>query len=147
MKRLLIASFALALLVPACVLAQDAFTGTWKQDPMSLHETGGKPMVMSLKNGVFTDDGVPPMSVKADGQDHAVTGQKRFDTASVKVVDDHALQMTQKKDGKTTWTGVFTVAADGKTAIGDYTSYRAGRQGSQGFECGVRLMAFRPRDQ
>ncbi|WEN15660.1 hypothetical protein PY254_03000 [Rhodanobacter sp. AS-Z3] len=126
MKRLLIAGFVLALLVPACAFAQDAFTGTWTQDATSVHETGGKPMVMSLKDGVFTDDSVPPMSVKADGEDHAVTGQKRFDMAAVKVVDDHALQLTQKKDGKTTWMGVFTVAPDGKTAVGEYTSYREG---------------------
>ncbi|MEO8857495.1 MAG: hypothetical protein ABI343_10960 [Burkholderiaceae bacterium] len=126
MKRLLIASFALALLVPACAFAQDAFTGTWQQDATSVHETGGKPMVMSIKDGVYTDDSVPPMSVKADGEDHAVTGQKRFDTAAVKVVDDHAIQLTEKKDGKTIWMGVFTVAADGKTADGEYTSYREG---------------------
>lgn len=126
MKKLLIASFALALLVPACVFAQDAFTGTWKQEATSIHQTGGKPMVMSLKDGVYTDDSVPPLNLKADGEDHAVTGQKRFDTASVKVVDEHAIQLTEKKDGKAIWTGVFTVAADGKTAIGEYTSYRDG---------------------
>ena len=132
MKRLLIAGFALALLVPACVFAQNAFTGTWKIDPASMHETGGKPMVMLLKDGVFTDNSVPPVSVKADGEDHAVKGQQRFDMVAVKVVDDHAFQMTQKKNGEVTWAGTFTAAADGKTAIGAYTSYNNGSEAATG---------------
>lgn len=139
MKRLLIAGLALALLAPACVFAQDAFTGTWKPDSTSLRETGGKPMVMSLKDGVFTDDSTPPMSIKADGEDHAVTGQKMFDTAAVTVIDDHTIKLTQKKNDKTTWTGMFTVAADGKTAIGEYTSYRKGSDPMTGKVAFVRV--------
>lgn len=132
MKRLLIAGFALALLIPASVFAQNAFTGTWKIDPASMHQTGGKPMVMLLKDGVFTDNSVPPVSVKADGEDHAVKGQPHFDMMAVKVLDDHALQMTQKKNGKSTWTGTFTAAADGNTAIGTYTSYYDGSEVATG---------------
>ena len=128
MNRLIVAGFALALLVPACVFAQDTFSGTWKTDTTSMHETGGKPMVMALKDGVFTDNSVPPMNFKADGEDHAVSGQQGFDTVSVKVINDHTLQSTHKKDGKTVWNGTFTVAADGKTATGESTSNRDGAE-------------------
>ena len=126
MKRLLIAGFALALLVPACVFAQDTFSGTWKMDASSMHETGGKPMVMTLKDGMFTDNTTPPISVKADGEDHAVTGHPNFDSMAVKVIDDHTVQRTVKKDGKTLATSTFTVAADGKTATAESTSNRNG---------------------
>lgn len=91
-----------------------------------MHETGGKPMVMSLKDGMFTDDATPPVSVKADGQDHAVSGHPNFDTVAVKVINDHTIERVQKKDGKTVWDGTFAVAADGKTATGEATMYKDG---------------------
>jgi uncharacterized Zn-binding protein involved in type VI secretion len=128
MKRLLVAGFALALLIPACAFAQSAFSGTWKMDPGTMHATGGKPMTMSLKDGMYKDNAVPPVSVKADGEDHAVTGNPGFDTVAVKVIDDHTVQRTEKKDGKPVWSGTFTVAADGKTAAADSTRYRDGSE-------------------
>ncbi len=126
MKRLLVASFVLALLVPACAFAQNAFSGTWKMDPASLQESGGKPMVMSFKDGMYTDDDTPAVSIKADGQDHAVSGHPSFDTVALKVIDDHTVERTQKKDGKPVWSGTFNVAADGKTATGESTMYKDG---------------------
>ena len=126
MKRLLVASFVLALLVPACAFAQNAFSGTWKVDPGSMQETGGKPMVMSFKDGMYTDDDTPAVSIKADGQDHAVSGHPSFDTVALKVIDDHTVERTQKKNGKTVWNGTFQVAQDGKTATGESTMYKDG---------------------
>ncbi|MEO6925185.1 MAG: hypothetical protein ABI129_00840, partial [Rhodanobacter sp.] len=128
MKKSLIAGFVLALLVPACAFAQDTFTGTWKMDISSMHETGGKPMVLTLKDGVYTSDSAPPISVKADGEDHPVSGHPQFDTVAVKVINDHAAQQTEKKNGKTVWSGSFSVAADGKTATGESTSNRNGSE-------------------
>ena len=126
MKKLLVASFMLALLLPACAFAESTFSGTWKMDPASVQETGGKPMVMSFKDGVYTDNSTPPVSVKADGQDHAVSGHPSYDTVALKVIDEHSIERTQKKDGKTEWSGTFTVAPDGKTATGEATSYKDG---------------------
>ncbi len=126
MKRLLVASVVLAFLIPVYAFAESAFSGTWKTDPTSMHTTGGKPMVISMKDGMFTDDAAPPVSVKADGQDHAVSGHPEFDMVAIKVIDDHTLERTQKKDGKVVWSGTFTVAADGKTATGDATRYKDG---------------------
>lgn len=45
-----------ALPVPACAPAQDSFTGTWKTDATSMHEGGGKPMVLALKDDAYTND-------------------------------------------------------------------------------------------
>lgn len=125
MKRLLIASLALALLVPACALAQDAFTGSWKMDASTFHQSG-KPLVIHLKDGTYRCNCTPPITIKADGQDHAVSGHADFDSLAVKVVDDHTIHSTEKLAGKVTHDGTFTVAADGKTATSTFTNYRDG---------------------
>ena len=128
MKKLLIAGFALALLVPACAFAQDAFTGTWKMDASSVHDTGGKPMTMTLKDGMFTDNSKPPINIKADGEDHAASGQANFDSIAVKVVDDHTIERTTKRNGQTRAVATFAVAPDGKTATATSTMNRNGSE-------------------
>jgi hypothetical protein len=125
MKRLLIAGLVLALLVPACALAQEAFTGTWKMDPATFHESG-KPLVMHLKDGVYRCNCTPPIEVKADGADHAVTGHSGYDTVAVKVLDDHSILESDKKDGQLVSEETFTVAADGKTATSVLARYDNG---------------------
>ena len=121
MKRLLIAGLALALLVPACALAQSAFNGTWKLDPTTVHQSGGEAMVISLKDGMYRCNCHPPIAVKADGQDHAVKGHDGFDAVAIKVVNDHTIQRTYKKDGSVVSENTITVAPDGKTAIEEFT--------------------------
>jgi hypothetical protein len=59
---------------------------------------------------------VPPYTIAADGKDQPVGGHPYYDTRAVKVVDDHTIQETAKKDGKVVTTSTMTVAADGKTA-------------------------------
>lgn len=125
MKRLILAGFALALLVPAFAFAQDSFTGNWKMDSTSVHRFG-KPLVFSLKDGMYHCNCTPPISVKADGEDHPVSGHDSFNSVAVKIVDDHAIQETDKQDGKVVSSSTFTVAADGKTATSEFTNYRDG---------------------
>ena len=120
MKRLLIAGLALALLVPACALAQSAFDGTWKLDATTVHQSGGEPMTISLENGMYHCNCHPPIAVKADGQDHPVKGHDGFDAVAIKVVDDHTIERTYKKDGKVISEDTITVAADGNTATEEF---------------------------
>lgn len=120
MKRLLIAGLALALLVPACALAQSALDGTWVTQLSSV-KGFGKPFVVHLKDGMYECNCVPPIKVKADGQDHAVTGHPGYDTVAVKVLDDHSIQEIDKKDGKTISSSTVTASADGKTATYEFT--------------------------
>lgn len=122
MKRLLIASLALALLVPACALAQSAFNGTWKTNVSSI-KSGGEPLVIHLKDGMYTDNGHPPVKVKADGTDHAVAGHPGYDSVAIEVLNDHSIKETEKKDGKVVSTVTVTVTPDGKIANYEYTSY------------------------
>lgn len=125
MKRLLIAGLALALLVPACAIAQDAFTGTWKMNPTTFHESG-KPLVMHLKDGVYRCNCTPPIEVKADGVDHAVTGHPGFDTVAIKALSDHSIQESYKKGGQLVSESIFTVAPDGNTATSELARYHDG---------------------
>lgn len=121
MKRLLIASLALALLVPACAFAQSALNGTWVTQLSSV-KGFGKPLVIHLKDGLYECNCAPPIKIKADGEDHAVTGHPAFDTLAIKVINDHSIEMTQKKDGKTLLTETVTAAPDGKTATYEFTN-------------------------
>ena len=131
MKRLLIASLALALLVPACALAQSAFDGTWKLDPTTVHQSGGEAAVIALKDGMYHCNCHPPIAVKADGQDHPVKGHDGFDSVAIQVINDHSVKRTEKQNGKVVFDSTITVAPNGKTATEEFNIY-AGATPSRG---------------
>jgi hypothetical protein len=115
----------LACLLPCVAMAQSVFDGTWKIDVDKV-QVSNKPMVITLKDGQYTCNCTPPIKVAADGMDHSITGDPRTDTVSVKVVDEHTVIETGKKDGKVVYTETTKVAADGKTATFESTSNRPG---------------------
>jgi hypothetical protein len=116
---------ALALLASTSALAQNAFDGTWKADVGSA-QMPKKPDVYMLKGDTYSCKScVPPITVKADGMDHAVTGHPYYDMEAVKVVDDHTIQITQKKNGKVVATATNTVAPDGKTMTFEFSDSSA----------------------
>jgi hypothetical protein len=121
MKKLLLTGLLVALLAPAYAVAQSAFDGTWKID-VNKAQMPKKPDVYLLQNGTYKcKTCVPPISVKADGQDQAVSGHPYYDTIAVKVMDDHTIQTTDKKAGKVVATSTMAVAPGGKTATFDFT--------------------------
>ncbi|HEY2416431.1 MAG TPA: hypothetical protein VGH84_00810 [Steroidobacteraceae bacterium] len=125
MKKLTALATLAALLLPALVMAQSAFVGTWKAD-LSNVQMPQKPDRYLLDKGVFEClTCVPPVKVPADGQDHAVSGHPYFDTVAVKIIDDHTIQETDKKAGKTVTTSTTRVAADGKTATFEFSDNSA----------------------
>lgn len=125
MKKMLIGGMLLAYLVaiPFQAVAQSAFDGTWKVD-INQVRSAGKPMVTTLKNGVYTCDCTPPITVKADGMDHPVAGHARIDSFAVSVVDDHTITETGKKAGAVVNVRTIRVAPDGKTATFESTATR-----------------------
>jgi hypothetical protein len=124
-KKLNLLAASAALLLPALVMAQNAFVGTWKGD-LSNVQLPQKPDRYLLDKGVFEClTCVPPVKVKADGQDHKVAGHPYFDTVAVKVMDEHTIQETDKKAGKTVTTTNTKVAADGKTATFEFSDSSA----------------------
>lgn len=50
-----------------------------------------------------------------DGKDYPVTGLPNVETISVKRIDDHTFESTQKKAGKVVATGTRVISKDGKT--------------------------------
>ena len=115
MKKSLIVGLFAFFCMPIFATAQSAFDGVWKFD-INKAQLPKKPDVFLLQDGTYhCKTCVPPIVVKADGQDQKVTGHPYFDTMSVKVADDHTIEVTQKKDGKVNGTSKSTVSSDGNT--------------------------------
>lgn len=125
MKKLLWIGLLVSLFVPAVATAQSAFDGTWKFN-LNPAEAPKKPDVFLLQDGMYQcKTCVPPLNVKADGQDQKVSGDPYHDSVSVKVVDDHTIEETDKKDGKIVTTSKVTVSPDGKTATFEFSDSSA----------------------
>jgi len=123
-KSIFLVSLSL-LLLPVLVMAQSALSGTWKFK-LDNAEFAKKPEVYLLQNGTYQCKScVPPIRVKADGQDHKVTGYPYFDTMSVKVVDDHSIEINDKKNGKVVATVKTTVSSDGNTRSFEFSNSTA----------------------
>jgi len=121
MNKRMMFGLLLAILVCAPVMAQSAFDGTWKFN-LNDAQFPKKPDVFLLKDGVYQcTTCVPPIHVKADGQDQPVKGHPYYDTVSVKVMDDRSIEEVDKKNGKTVATSKTVVSADGKTANFEFT--------------------------
>jgi hypothetical protein len=130
MRKTLVLAAVAGLLLPVMAAAQSPFDGTWKWDP-STAEWSKKPQVLLLENGTYQCKScVPPIEVKADGQDQKVSGHPYYDTLAVKVVNDHQMQETQKKDGKVVREETSTVSPDGNTMAFSFTdiSYANGEK-------------------
>ena len=119
-----------AILVVGLVLsAADVWSGTWKLNvAKSKYSPGPAPKSNSLKieatdDGItMTTDGVDAQgpthtqyAAKFDGKDYPITGNPNADMLSVKKVNDHEIDTTWKKGGKTTLTIKTVVSQDGKT--------------------------------
>jgi len=115
MKKVLWFGLLMSLLMPVLAMAQSAIEGTWKVD-LSKAQMPKKPDVFLLQDGMYQcKTCVPPINIKADGQDQSVTGHPYFDSMSIKVVDDRTIEERDKKGGKTVSTSKTVVAQDGKT--------------------------------
>src|SRR5215468_10220450 len=118
--RTFVLTFFVCFVAAAVCFADDsAFMGTWK-----LNEAKSKPAPGSAKNSTVeyaaagdsvkvtidgTDaDGKPAHNEwtgKFDGKDYPVTGDPNSDMRSYKKIDDHTMELTNKKAGKVTATG------------------------------------------
>ncbi len=125
MKRILLLLF----LAPVLAMAQSApFDGTWKVD-MKKAQLPRKPEVFLLQNGMYScKTCVPPYEVKADGSDQPVTGDPYANTIAVKVIDDHTVEITGKKDGKEMFSAKDVVSSDGNVLTANWT-YNGSPQG------------------
>src|SRR5712692_6703508 len=122
MKKLLWFVLLASLLTPGLVMAQSVFDGTWKVD-MKTAQFPTKPDVYLLQDGMYhCKSCVPPVDIKADGQDQKVTGHPYYDTLSIKVVDNNTIEGAEKKNGKLVGTSKETVSPDGNTLTLEFTN-------------------------
>jgi hypothetical protein len=119
MKRLV--GFGLVLSCSALALAQSPFDGTWRVVAGS-DQFPSKPDVYLLQRGIYhCPTCTPPLEIKANGQDQRISGEACYDTVSVKVLDDHTTEETDKRDGKTVATSRMTASSDGNTATVEWS--------------------------
>src|SRR6266481_489803 len=117
MKKLFFLVAFAALSMPKLAAAQSAFDGVWKID-MNKVDFSKKPHVFLLQNGMYScKTCTPPYEIKADGSDQSVSGHPYYDTVAIKVVSDHAIEETDKKNGKVVSTSTSTVSSDGNTVM------------------------------
>jgi hypothetical protein len=123
--RAWIGGAAFALLAASGAHAESAFDGTWKGDVGSA-QMPAKPDSYLLSGGSYScKTCTPPFTIKADGTDQPVSGHPYFDTEAVKVVDEHTVQFTDKKNGKVVTTSTVTITPDDKTATFEFSDSSA----------------------
>ena len=92
------------------------FDGTWRPnyEPPGPEE---EPEVLSVADGIFECGSChPPYRVAADGQEHAVHGNPRFDTIAITVVDDRTVHQVGRRGGAVVFESTTVVAADGNSS-------------------------------
>lgn len=127
--RTIAVAAALWLSAGAMAFGVDANMGTWK-----LNEAKSKIPAMASKNTTVvyeaagdstkvTVDGTDAQGKpthnewtgKFDGKDYPLVGDPQSNTRSYKKIDDHTMELTNKKDGKVTVKGRIVISADGKS--------------------------------
>lgn len=106
------ASIALLLVVlfPSASWSQSLFDGTWIIDTDRNRDYAAeKPIALSLADGIFRDGN---RVLKADGKDQKVPVTGYWDTVSVRIVDEHIVEVTSKKAGKPMYKETDTVSPD-----------------------------------
>ncbi len=130
----------LVALFPSTSRSQSPFDGTWVIDTdKNRNFAAEKPIALSLVDGIFRD---PNRVLKADGKDQKVPVTGYWDTVSVRIVDDHTVEVTSKKAGKPMFAETDTVSPDGDTltqVVKDMTEAEAVT-----FESGFRRTAPAP---
>ena len=90
----------LLLAGPALTNAQSPFDGTWLIDPHSF-QLSKEPTKFLLEKGWFHCVGcVGNVSMQADGVERKIAESGYWDSATVRVADEHTVEITTKKNGK-----------------------------------------------
>jgi hypothetical protein len=112
---------ALVLFLTSTLFAQSRFDGTWQMKMETLQFSGPPEDYLFDKGKYHCESCVPKVDVKMDGSDQKVTGHA-YDTLAVRILDDHSIKFTMKKDGKTTFGCTETVSPDDRTMTEEFTN-------------------------
>jgi len=116
----------LLMMLPLTAFAQSGIDGTWKID-LNKAKLDPKPRVLELKDGLYaclTCDS--KTKIKADGQEHKMTGSPYVDSEKVTVLDPNTIEVVGTKDGKPAFRGTLTVSSDGKALTREFEEHPAG---------------------
>ena len=127
MKKLLLVFFFFG---SVSLFGQSAFDGTWRLNTQSAQFKGNEKF--SLQDGMWQcDTCVPKIAVKADGKDQNVSESPYYDAINVREVDDHTVEITNKRGEKVSGTAKMTASDDGKTLTTEWSFVsQTGQQGS-----------------
>jgi len=123
MRTICALTFAGLLSLSSPCAAQSVFNGTWRPDPQ-IYSPTRKPDVFDLANGTYDcQTCTPPYKIKADGHDHAISGNPDYDTLSITLVDDRSVKKVAKKGGNTVVESEMIVSDDGQKLTERQTIY------------------------
>src|SRR6266568_6975887 len=122
--RRILLTLALCFFAASVVYASDVNMGTWKLNEAKSKFAPGAPKNHTVVYEAAGDsikvtvdgmdgEGKPAHNEwtgKFDGKDYPVTGDPTSDMRAYKVVNDHTLDLTVKKDGKVVTSGQIVVA-------------------------------------
>jgi hypothetical protein len=129
MRRLV---FFIVVLAAMVATAQGPFDGTWKTNAQKM-QAPEKSDEYKIANGRYVClTCSPKIDVSADGTDQKVTGSPYIDTENVKVIDDHNIETTEKKNGNVVGTGKFSVDSDKQTLTIKWTFNNANGKSGEG---------------
>jgi hypothetical protein len=137
--------FALALAAcPWIASAQTGIDGLWKTDPKTV--TGASKLSRYVvKGGEYRCDScAPKIRIKANGSPQPVPGHPYLDSVAARIVDEHTIEITSKKDDLST-TGVMTISPDGKSMVREIDSLEANGTTSHTTETLLRVGARAPK--
>src|SRR6266576_2223555 len=128
-SRIAVVAVALSFVGATACFAANAYVGTWKANEAKSKFGPGmgktntvqyaekKDQLQVTVDGVG-EDGKHTHGVwmgKTDGKAYKVKGNLAWDAMAYKMVNDRTYDITAMKDGKMSWNGKSTVAADGKS--------------------------------
>jgi hypothetical protein len=126
--RTIVLTFVMCLVSLTLCFAENAAMGTWKLNESKSKLSGAAKNTtvvyeMAGDSVKVTIDGVDAQGKsthnewtgKFDGKDYPVTGDATSDSRAYKMIDDHNMDVTAKKDGKVTLTAKISVSKDGKS--------------------------------
>ena len=129
-NRMIMSAVTLFLTAATATFAASAHLGTWKLNEsksklsgarnhtVTYTEARGDKMMLTVE-GVDKDGKASKWTWegKFDGKPHKIKGSPMADQMAVKIVDDHANELTMMKDGKVVMTGMVKVSKDGKSRV------------------------------
>lgn len=117
-----------ACLAPAATVSQSAtpispFDGAWLMD-LDASNDASEPTIISLRRGLFTrGDSSSPVTVKADGRFHRISGGSYVDEIAVTVKDRSHINEINRFRGRIVYSLSYTASADGNTMINKVVDY------------------------